>query len=106
VYCRKGVPEEAQLLELGWMTKEVVVLYLVCERCGERGCHVEDNRGQGVILLGDNARGMLSDVSRFPSKSHHLSDHILTLSCLPFCVILCEPYESNIGLCGNICQVL
>jgi len=31
------------------MTKEVVVLYLVCERCGERGCHVEDNRGQGVI---------------------------------------------------------
>jgi len=49
VYCGKGVPEEAQLLELGWMTKEVVVLYLVCERCGERGCHVEDNRGQGVI---------------------------------------------------------
>ena len=31
------------------MTKEVVVLYLVCERCGERGCHVEDNRGQEVI---------------------------------------------------------
>jgi len=29
--------------------KEVVVLYLVCERCRERGCHVEDNRGQGVI---------------------------------------------------------
>jgi len=49
VYCGKGVPEEAQLLELGWMTKEVVVLYLVCKRCRERGCHVEDNRGQGVI---------------------------------------------------------
>jgi len=31
------------------MTKEVVVSYLVCKRCGERGCHVEDNRGQGVI---------------------------------------------------------
>jgi len=31
------------------MTKEVVVLYLVCERCGKRGCHVEDNREQGVI---------------------------------------------------------
>jgi len=29
--------------------KEVVVSYLVCKRCGERGCHVEDNRGQGVI---------------------------------------------------------
>jgi len=49
VYCGKGVPEEAQLLELGWMTKEIVASYLVCERCGERGCHVEDNRGQGVI---------------------------------------------------------
>jgi len=49
VYCGKDVPEEAQLLELGWMTKEVVVSYLVCERCGEQGCHVEDNRGQGVI---------------------------------------------------------
>jgi len=49
VYCGKGVPEEVQLLELGWMTKEVVVSYLVCERCGEQGCHVEDNRGQGVI---------------------------------------------------------
>ena len=49
VYCGKGVPEEAQLLELEWMTKEVVVSYLVCERCGEQGCHVEDNRGQGVI---------------------------------------------------------
>ena len=49
VYCGKGVLEEVQLLELGWMTKEVVVSYLVCKRCGERGCHVGDNRGQGVI---------------------------------------------------------
>jgi len=49
VYCGKGVPEEAQLLELGWITKEVVVSYLVCERCREKGCHIEDNRGQGVI---------------------------------------------------------
>ena len=24
VYCGKGVPEEAQLFELGWTTKEVV----------------------------------------------------------------------------------
>jgi len=31
------------------MTKEVVVSYLVCKRCGEQGCHVEDNRGQRVI---------------------------------------------------------
>jgi len=49
VYCGKGVPEEAQLFELGWTTKEVVVSYLICEGCGERGCHVEDNKGQGVI---------------------------------------------------------
>jgi len=31
------------------MTDEVVVSYLVCVRCGEQGCHVENNRGQGVI---------------------------------------------------------
>jgi len=42
-------------------------------------------------LLGDNVRGMLSDVSKFPPKSRHLFDCILTLSCLPFYVILCEP---------------
>jgi len=47
-HCGKGVPREAQLLELGWMTKEVVVLYLTC-KCGEKGSHIEDNRGQGVI---------------------------------------------------------
>jgi len=48
-HCGKGIPEEAQLLELGWCTKEVVVLYLTCERCRSQGCHVEDNRGQEVI---------------------------------------------------------
>jgi len=31
------------------MTKEVVVLYLACERCRKQRCYVEDNRGQGVI---------------------------------------------------------
>ena len=49
-YCGRGVLEEAQLLELGWCTREVVVLYLTCERCGSQGYHMEDNRGQGVIL--------------------------------------------------------
>jgi len=49
VYCGKDIPEEVQLLELGWMTEEVVVSYLVCERCRKQGCHVEDNREQGVI---------------------------------------------------------
>jgi len=47
-HCGKGVPRETQLLELEWMTKEIVVLYLTC-KYGEKGSHVEDNRGQGVI---------------------------------------------------------
>jgi len=29
--------------------REVVVLYLACERCGNQGYYVEDNRGQGII---------------------------------------------------------
>jgi len=37
------------LLELGWYTEEVIVTYMECERYGEKGCHVEENRGQGVI---------------------------------------------------------
>ena len=32
------------------MTEEVVVLYLTC-KCGEKGFHVEDNWGQGMIPL-------------------------------------------------------
>jgi len=47
-HCGKGVLREAQLLELGWMTEKVVVSYLTC-KCGEKGSHVEDNQGQGVI---------------------------------------------------------
>ena len=48
-YCEKDIPEKVQLLELGWYTREVVVLYLAYERCGKKRCHVEENRGQGVI---------------------------------------------------------
>ena len=47
-HCGKGIPREAQLLELGWMTEEIVVSYLTC-KCGEKRSHVEDNWGQGVI---------------------------------------------------------
>jgi len=47
-HCGKGIPREARLLELGWMTEEIVVSYLTC-KCGEKGSHVEDNWGQGVI---------------------------------------------------------
>jgi len=46
----KRVPQEARLLELGWMTEEVVISYLTC-KCGKKGSYVEDNRGQGVVLL-------------------------------------------------------
>jgi len=48
-YCGKGVPKEACLLELEWCTKEIIVTYMKCKRCEEKGCHVKDNRGQGVI---------------------------------------------------------
>jgi len=37
------------LLELGWYTKEVIVSYVECKRCGQKGCQVEENRGQEVI---------------------------------------------------------
>jgi len=47
-HCGEGVPREVRLLELGWMTEEIVVSYLTC-KCGEKGSHVEDNRGQEVI---------------------------------------------------------
>ena len=29
--------------------KEVIVMYVQCERCGEKECHVKENRKQGVI---------------------------------------------------------
>ena len=32
------------ILELGWHTKEVVVSYLVCKRCGKQRYHVKENR--------------------------------------------------------------
>jgi len=47
-HCGKDVPREARLLELEWITEEIVVSYLTC-KCREKGSHVEDNRGQGVI---------------------------------------------------------
>ena len=45
----ENVPEDAQLLELGWMTEEVVVTYIECKWCGRKGMHRENNRGQGVL---------------------------------------------------------
>jgi len=49
-YCRvENVLEDAQLLELGWMTEEVVVTYIECKWYGKKGMHRENNRGQGVL---------------------------------------------------------
>jgi len=45
----KEMPEEACLLELGWCMEKVIVMYVQCERCEEKGCHVEKNRRQGII---------------------------------------------------------
>ena len=48
-HCSKGVPEEAQLLELGWYTPEMIVIYNECRGCERKGSYAEDNRGQGVL---------------------------------------------------------
>jgi len=34
---------------LGWYTKEVVISYVKCGKCGLKGYYIEENRGQGVI---------------------------------------------------------
>ena len=43
-HCGKGVPEKVCLLELGWCTEQVIVTYVQCKRCGEKGYYVEENR--------------------------------------------------------------
>jgi len=49
-YCgRKDMLEDAWLLELGWMTGEVIVTYIKCRWCGNKGIYSEDNKGQGVL---------------------------------------------------------
>ena len=48
-HCDKGIPEEAHLLELEWCTREIIVIYVQYEEYREKRCHIEENRGQGVI---------------------------------------------------------
>jgi len=48
-HCGEGILDGTCLLELGWYTKEVIVLYVECRRCGQKGYQVEENRGQRVI---------------------------------------------------------
>jgi len=48
-HCEKDVLDKVLLLGLEWCTQEIVVTYVQCKRCGKKGCHVEENRRQGVI---------------------------------------------------------
>jgi len=48
-YCGPTVPQDTELWELEWRGQEAIVTYLRCQKCGEGGCHVEDDWGQGVI---------------------------------------------------------
>jgi len=48
-YCDKGIPKKTHLLELEWCIEEMIVIYVQCERCGEKECHVKENRRQEVI---------------------------------------------------------
>jgi len=48
-YCGPTVPQDIELWELGWHSQGAVVTYLKCPRCDERGCYVEDDRGQKVV---------------------------------------------------------
>ena len=43
------MPENAQLLELEWITEEVIVTYIEWRWCRKKGIYREDNRGQGVL---------------------------------------------------------
>ena len=48
-YCGKGVPEEADLFELGWSNGEVIVSYLTCEDYRRKEHHVAEDREQEVV---------------------------------------------------------
>jgi len=48
-HCGESIPDGVCLLELGWYTERVITTYVECEKCEEKGCHVKENRGQGVI---------------------------------------------------------
>ena len=49
-YCGvENVPEDAQLLELRWITKEVIVIYIECKWYKKKRMHRENNREQGVL---------------------------------------------------------
>jgi len=42
-YCGPTVSQDAELWKLGWRSQGTIVTYLKCLRCGEEGCHMEEN---------------------------------------------------------------
>jgi len=44
-HCGKGIPEEAQFLELGWYVPGMIVTYTEYRGCGRKGSYAEDDRG-------------------------------------------------------------
>jgi len=43
-------PKGALLLERGWITKEVVVMYMDCRGYKGKGVQIYKNQGQGFLL--------------------------------------------------------
>lgn len=52
-----ATPNEAILLEQGWITEEVAVTYMDCAGCEQKGLQWEENRGQGFVW-GKKSRNM------------------------------------------------
>jgi len=48
-HCEKEVPKEADLFEMGWSNRKVIVSYLTCKDCRKKGHHVVEDKGQGVV---------------------------------------------------------
>ena len=49
-YCgAKNIPEDIWLLELEWITGEVIATYIECRWYGKKGIYWEDNRRQEVL---------------------------------------------------------
>jgi len=59
-HCKKGILEEAQLLEIGWITKEIVLSYLTC-KCG---------------VMPYNNLGNISDICHSNNQNHWLKRRV------------------------------
>jgi len=48
-HCGENILDGACLFELGWYMGEVITTYVEYNKCGRKGCYVEENKGQGMI---------------------------------------------------------